>query len=342
MLGRNRSRVIALMKFPADFVLDGRGVKFETDREFENKYDKFFTPYVITSVRDQDPAKLIAGWEGVSLSNEAVRFRRTAAGSFRIDNVIPRPVTPPDSLKDFVEQRLTCPPVVVEGRIIAYNWVTHTMPGFEDIYIDHFIVDVTNVLSGRLLPKRIRVDFWGVSHLPDYNLPTQAFEAGSVWRLYLRAADELPINPEVCGKDVQETITSVDEAGRDVDKRSAITTLTGETSLTYAGLPCFEAGRQFFDRSGDRISESIAIDKSRCGEVPGAGHRNQTAVLSPRTTLLLILHTFEPRTEDGNLVIKTLLPLSNEPLASLFRTARPSGQEKKFSAARKTGPSVLV
>lgn len=248
LLSGNRSRVIPLVAFPADLVLDGRGVKFDTAREFEKQYEKVFAAYVTTSVREQDPEKLSAGWEGVSLSTGAVRFRRTEAGDFRIDDVRPRPVVPPSgSVKDFLDKRLTCPPVVVEGRIVAYNWVTHTMPGFENIYIDHFIVDVANVLRGTVAEHRIRVDFWGVSHLPEYNLPAHAFDPGSLWRMYLRRADEPPANSEVCSKDVQETISFVDEAGRELEKASAIKAPSGETSLTYAGLHCFEANQQFFE-----------------------------------------------------------------------------------------------
>ena len=259
LLGGNKSRVIALVAFPADFVLDGRGVKFDTAQEFEKQYEKIFTAYVTNSVREQDPTNLVAGWDGVSLSNGAVRFRRTEAGNFRIDDVRPSPLAPPTGfIKDFLDKRLTCPPVVVEGRIAAYNWVTHAMPGFENIYIDHFIVDVTNVLRGTVAEHRIRVDFWGVSHLPEYNLPAHAFDPGPLWRMYLRRADEPPANSEVCSKDVQETISSVDETGRELEKASAITALSGESSLTYAGLHCFEANQQFFETLGP-----LTVEKSR-------------------------------------------------------------------------------
>jgi len=244
----NRTRVIALIGFPADLVLDGRGVKFDSARDFEKQYQKVFSAYVKKSVREQDSEKLSAGWEGVSLSNGALRFRRTEAGDFKIEDVRPSPAAPPTgSVKDFLDKRLTCPPAVVEGRIVAYNWVTHSMPGFENIYADHFILDVTNVLRGTVPEHRIRVDFWGVSHLPDYNLPAHAFDPGPVWRIYLRRADEPPVNSEVCSKDVQETISSVDEAGQEVDKASAIKALSGETSLTYEGLRCYEAKQQFFE-----------------------------------------------------------------------------------------------
>ena len=244
----NRSRVIALFDFPADLVLDGHGVKFDNAPQFESRYAKVFTPYVTNSVREQDAEKLTAGWEGVSLSNGAVRFRRTVGGNFRIDDVRPHPVDPPTgSVKEFLEKRLTCPPLVVEGRIVAYNWATHAMPGFENIYNDHFIVDVTNALRGDLAKRRIRVDFWGVSHLPQYNLPAHVFDPGPLWRMYLRRADEPPANSEVCDKDVQETISFVDDAGREVEKASAITVLSGDTSPTYAGLSCFETSQQFFE-----------------------------------------------------------------------------------------------
>jgi hypothetical protein len=245
----NRSRVIALVAFPADLVLSGRGATFDTPQELEKQYGKIFTAYVKNSVREQDSQKLIAGWEGVSLSNGAVRFRRTQAGDFRIDNVQPRPVALAADVKEFLDKRLTCPPVVVEGHVAAFDWFSDAMPGGFGIYIDHFIVDVAKVLRGTLPEGRIRVDFWGESHRSKYNqysLPADAFRSGPLWRMYLRPADEPPDNPEVCSNDVQETIP-VDENGREVEKRSAITVLSGETSLTYSGLGCFEANRQFFD-----------------------------------------------------------------------------------------------
>jgi len=255
LLRGDRTRVIALVAFPADLVLDGKGVKFDTAGDFEKQYDKIFTAHVKNSVREQESKHLIAGWEGVSLSNRAVSFRRTATGNFMIDDVRPYDVTPPTGYeKEFLDKRLTCPPVVVQGRVAAFNWVSHAMPGFENIYIDHFIVDVEKVLRGTLPGHQIRVDFWGVSHLPEYNLPATAFHSGPSWRLYLRPTDKPPENPEVCSKDVQETISSVDENGRELEKTSAITSLFGETSLTYAGLSCFEAHQQFFELTTTKSS----------------------------------------------------------------------------------------
>ena len=35
LVNADKSRVIALVDFPADLVLDGRGVKFDTAQEFE-------------------------------------------------------------------------------------------------------------------------------------------------------------------------------------------------------------------------------------------------------------------------------------------------------------------
>lgn len=249
LLREDRAGVMALVAFPANLVVNGRGVKFDTVRDFETRYDKIFTAYVWNSVRE-DSNQLIADWEGVSLSNRAVRFKRMATGNFRIDDVRPRAVTPPTGYeKEFLEKRLTCPPVVVEGRVGAFNWASHMMPGFENIYIDHFIVEVKKVLRGTLPERWIRVDFWGVSHLPEYNLPATAFQSGPSWRLYLRPADESLENPEVCGKDVLETISSVDESGRELEKTSAITSLFGETPPTYVGLRCFEARQQFFEQT---------------------------------------------------------------------------------------------
>ena len=41
LLRGDRAHVIALVAFPVDLVLDGRGVKFDTAREFEKHYDTF-------------------------------------------------------------------------------------------------------------------------------------------------------------------------------------------------------------------------------------------------------------------------------------------------------------
>lgn len=248
LLEGDRSQVIALIAFPADLVLGGRGVKFDTAQELAKQYDRIFTTYVKNSVREQNANELVAGWEGVSLSNRALSFRRLQSGDFKVNDVRPRPVTAPTGfVKEFMDKRRTCSPAVVEGRVAGFNWVSHAMPGFENIYVDHLIVDVAKVLRGTLPEHRIRVDFWGVSHLPEYNLPATVFRSGPSWRIYLRRADEPPDNPEVCGQDVQETFRSVDENGRELEKTSAITSLSGENALTYAGLPCFEAGQQFFE-----------------------------------------------------------------------------------------------
>lgn len=246
LLRGNKEQVIAMVAVPADFVINGRGVKFAISGELRANYDKIFTAYVADSVRKQKPDELIAGWEGVTLSDSAVRFTRSENGAFLIGDVRPKPVVLTGFAAEFDAKRLTCPPVVVEGRIEAYNWVTHTLPGFENIYIDHFIVDVASVISGRLPDKRIRVDFWGVSHLPDYNLRPEVFQPDHVWRMYLRSENQQPINQEVCGKEVLETISFVDEATREVEKKSAITVLAGDESPNYTGLLCFEAHKQFF------------------------------------------------------------------------------------------------
>ena len=248
LLSGNRKQVIALVSFPTTFVVNGYPLTFSTDRALEKKYNKIFTAYVIRSVRDQRPEELLAGWEGVSLANGAVKFTRNEEGSFHINDVRPKLDPPPDSLRDFFEHRLTCPPVVIEGRIVAYNWLTHIVPGFEGIYGDHFIVDIVNVVSGQLPQKRIRVDFWGVAHLPEYNLPPKAFEPGFIWRMYLRPSDAPPQSEDICNKDVQEWFSDVDPTGREVGRHSAIRILIEGDSLTYAGLPCFEVHKQFFSQ----------------------------------------------------------------------------------------------
>jgi len=63
--------------------------------------------------------------------------------------------------------------------------------------------------------------------------------------MYLRPADSPPANQEVCGKDVQEFISSVDETGKEISKESAINVLSGEGELSYDGLACYEVRKQF-------------------------------------------------------------------------------------------------
>jgi hypothetical protein len=246
LLHGDRKQVIELINFPVTFVISGYPVTFATAHELAPKYKTVFTDYVILSVREQEPDGLLAGWDGVSLSNGAVKFSRTENETFRITDVMPKHVRPPEFIADFLERQRVCPPVVVEGRIAAYNWVTHMLPGFENIYADHFIVDITRVVSGRMPQKRIRVDFWGITNLPEYNLPLRAFEPGAVWRMYLRPDAEPPNHDEVCGKDVQEWISSVDLTGREFAKQSAIKVLTDEGLPSYTNLSCFEANKQFF------------------------------------------------------------------------------------------------
>ena len=241
LLRGNREQVIAMVAFPADFVIDGRGVKFATAG-----YDKVFTAHVVNSVRKQRTDELMAGWGGVALSNGAVNFTRSENGAFLISDVRPEPVVLTGFAAEFDAKRLTCQPIVVEGRIVAYDWATHKFPGPEGIYIEHFIVDVASVVSGSLPDKRIRVDFWGVANLAEYNLPSEVFEPDHVWRIYLRSEQLQPINKEVCDTKVQETIASVDETGKEIERNSAITTLAGKEPSSYAGLRCFEAHKQLF------------------------------------------------------------------------------------------------
>jgi len=176
LLAGKRDEIIAMIDFPANFVLEGRGLKLKTPSEFVDNYDRFFTKYLIDSVRSQSPDELHGGWDGVSLSNGAVRFIRNESGELRINNIVSKPEAPPSGFAaEFLEHRLTCPPTVIEGHIVAYNWLSHAFPGFENIYNDHFIVDVTSVLRGSVPQQHIGVDFWGVSHLPEYNLPSAGF-----------------------------------------------------------------------------------------------------------------------------------------------------------------------
>jgi hypothetical protein len=245
LLSGNREQVIALIHFPADLVLNGSGHPVANASEFASQYGAFFTRYVIRSVRDQKPEELLAGWDGVSLANGAVKFTRDEDGVFRINDIRATYEKLPESISGFLNGRLTCPPVVVEGRVAAYDSATHIFAGPENIYVDHLIFDVSKVVSGKSPEKRIRVDFWGVTNLPAYNLQPKVFDPGGVWRLYLRPATDPP-SGDVCVGGVQESIPWVDENKREVKRESAINVLLGESAPTFAGLSCFEVRKQYF------------------------------------------------------------------------------------------------
>ncbi len=251
LLDDDRERVATDVRFPLDVVVSGSPLRLNDARDLLRHYGGVFTPFVVSSVRGQDPEQLTAGWDGVSVQNGAVRFIRDSGG-YLVGDVTPKPVKLTGYAAEFMSKRLTCAPLIIEGRVSAYNWASR-WPGFENIYADHLIVDVTRVLRGHLPQPRIRVDFWGVSHLPEYNLPQEVFADSRLWRMYLLAADQSPDNQEVCRDDVQETVEFVDEAGHEVEKRSALVSLTGESqqTMTYLGLPCFEAQRQYFTRQAD-------------------------------------------------------------------------------------------
>lgn len=247
LVSGDRQRVVSEMKVPADLVINGYPTKFEGPADLLSRYNSVFNRYVTRSVAKQKPENLLAGWDGVTFRNETVVLVKNESGGFEIGDVRQEPFPPRSgSIADFMASRLTCPPVVIDGRIVAYNWVSHSFPGFENIYADHLIVDVLNVVRGTVPQKRIRVDFWSVSNLSDYNLPKEVFERGRVWRIYLRPAASPPPNDEVCGKDVPETISDVDETGRKLGEHSAIQVLNDEEAPTYTGLPCFEARKQYF------------------------------------------------------------------------------------------------
>ena len=248
LLDGDKQHVADLIRFPLDTVISGYGVRFENPNELFRRYDEVFSSFVLSVVRKQDFNKLTANWEGVSTDDNAIRFVRDGA-QFRIGGISTRLEKPTGAIAEFLGKRKTCPPLVIEGRIVAYNWVSRT-PGFENIYVDHFIVDVMRVLKGDLPQRRIRVDFWGVSHLREYNLPDEVFEPGHIWRLYLRPSGSPPQNEEVCGTDVQESVSFTDEkSGDEVEKKPAIVpvgTVGEDEHLTYAGLSCFEVNKGFF------------------------------------------------------------------------------------------------
>lgn len=253
LLDGDRKKVADRVKYPLEVVLSGSAVELKGPRELLDRYDDVFTPFVVSSVRKQSPEHLVAGWYGVSLEIDAVRFVRDNDGYF-VGDVIPVPLKSTGDVEEFLSSRITCPPIVIEGDVVAYNWVSR-IPAFENIYVDHLIVDVRRVLSGVLAQTRIRVDFWGVSHLPAYNLPREIFSAPQTLRLYLRPAGQPPENREVCDGDVQESVPFVDENGQQVETESAVVPLEGESAsgMTYVGLLCFEAKKQYVIQVADNL-----------------------------------------------------------------------------------------
>lgn len=248
LLGGDKKQVSDLIRFPLDTVISGYGVRFKDPDELLNRYDEVFNEFVLTVVKAQDPNKLSANWEGVSTTENALRFAWDGS-RFRIVGISTRLEKLTGSFAGFLNKRKACTPVVIEGRIVAYDWASR-MPAFENIYVDHYIVDVTHVLKGVLAQTRIRVDFWGVSHMAEYNLPDAVFESGPVWRLYLRPSGSPPQNEEICRSAIQESISFVDEeSGEEVEKKAAIVAVgdvPDQEHLTYVGLPCFEVNKSFF------------------------------------------------------------------------------------------------
>jgi hypothetical protein len=252
LLDGDKKSVSEQIRFPLDVVVSGSALRLNGAGDLLRRYGDVFTPFTISAVQNQNSESLLAGWDGVSIEGGTVRFIKEGAG-FRVGDITTRPIEVTGSVAQFLAKRVTCPPIIVEGRVRAYNWVSR-MPGFENIYVDHLIVDVTRVLKGEIPQSRIRVDFWGVSHLAEYNLPREAFEVDQVWRMYLRPAATSPGNEEVCRGDVQEAISFVDEKTRkEVERQSAIVPIGGtkEALMTYVGLPCFEVHKQYFTRQAD-------------------------------------------------------------------------------------------
>lgn len=126
-----------------------------------------------------------------------------------------------------------------EGRVMAYDWPGHTFPGFENIHIEHLLVHVDEISSGKLAPY-IRVDFWGVTHLDEYKLPKAVFEAGNKFRFSVVPPSMAAADDETCGGLSQETIRFVDENDKNLEEISALTILEPTRQLpALRTLPCY-------------------------------------------------------------------------------------------------------
>jgi hypothetical protein len=242
LLSGKKKQIAEQLKMPFDAVIRGYPVRFKDSNELLQRYAEVFTRFATSAIRMQSPDNLVVRRGAVATPDDVVTLEKRG-GRFHVSGVRTRRDTPGPN--EWLAKRLTCSPVVIEGTIVAYNWVSRSMPGFENIYIDHLLLDVSKVLRGQLDRTRIRVDFWGVAHLPDYNLPKEITEPGKTWRMYLRPAEQPPENREVCN-DVQMTVSFVDEQGKEIEKKSVVVSVTPSTGPTsYSVLPCFQVERQF-------------------------------------------------------------------------------------------------
>jgi hypothetical protein len=146
-------------------------------------------------------------------------------------------VQPPPAPKLFSER------VEIEGAVVAYQWTSHMIMGFEGIYVDVMVVRVDKVVKGDKLPKYIRVDFWGnVDPKLKLQLPEELFKGSARWKMLVnRPSAVFPRNSEVCQPLSKDTITLVHEdTGKSEEVSAFRKTAVGlEDYPDVRHLPCF-------------------------------------------------------------------------------------------------------
>lgn len=70
----------------------------------------------------------MAGWDGVSDERGALRFIWND-GTYMVGDVMPKRVEAKGGIAEFLSKRLSCPPLVLEGKLAAFDWASQ-MPAF--------------------------------------------------------------------------------------------------------------------------------------------------------------------------------------------------------------------
>jgi hypothetical protein len=94
LLNGDRETVVRYVRLPLDVVLSGSPVRLKDAHDLLDRYDKVFTSFAISSVREQDPGHLLLGWNGVSVESGAIRYV-WENNSYVVGDIIPSALKPP-------------------------------------------------------------------------------------------------------------------------------------------------------------------------------------------------------------------------------------------------------
>ena len=123
LLDGDRKTGVGHVRFPLDVVLSGSWLRWNDALDLRDHYDDVFTSFVLSSVRSQDPERLMAGWDGVSDEREALRFIWND-GTYMVGDVMPKRVEAKGDIAEFLSKRLSCPPLVLEGKLADFDWAS--------------------------------------------------------------------------------------------------------------------------------------------------------------------------------------------------------------------------